>query len=88
LLLALLAGWFLVMSVKGALDRSESSKKRIGRAAGNVGLAIMFGAVASALALDLGFFPYLFAFFAVGMVVAGVGGSMAGWRNGLPGPPM
>lgn len=81
-LLALGAGLLLVLAMRSAVNAGRAPKKRWGDAIGYFGASVCVATLSCAAMFEIDFFPAPFVAFLSGFVLAGVGGSLAGWQRG------
>lgn len=80
-LIALVAIFLLWWAFRCARDAEQPKKIRIGNALGFTGFAVWCSTLALMIALDARFTPPFVAAFVTGFVLAGVGGTLAGWSR-------
>jgi hypothetical protein len=80
--LALAALALLILSVVSARKTNASPRKRWGNTVGYLGGSISLATMSYGAALQPDLLPWPLASFAAGFIMAGIGGSLAGWQRG------
>jgi hypothetical protein len=79
--LALVAAFLLYWAITRARKHDRPTKRRVGDALGFSGLGIGAATLAASVAFDFDGNPVPMIAFGLGVVLAGIGGTMASWRR-------
>ncbi|MEO1278550.1 MAG: hypothetical protein AAFV77_06330 [Planctomycetota bacterium] len=79
--IALAAAFLFYWAITRALKRDRTTRRRVGDALGFTGLGICFATLAASVAFDIDSILVPIIAFGSGMVLGGIGGTMAGWQR-------